>query len=77
MNNLQLWDKSRSIGIIQGKSMNTTPFSVSSAREQSDFTSFIPSKPVKFLGRISDRSISDRKSLGEIEKKTSGWSEYH
>ena len=45
-------DKSRSIVIIKGMSMNTTPFSVSSPRELSDFTSFIPSihsRPVKFL----------------------------
>ena len=52
--------------------MNTTPFSVSSPRELSDFTPFIPSihsRPVKFLGRIIDRSISDRKSLDELEKK--------
>ena len=44
-------DKSRSIVIIKGRSMNT--FSVSSPKEPSDFTSFIPSthsKPVKFLG---------------------------
>ena len=65
-------DKSRSIVIIKGRSMNTTPFSVSSPRELSDVTSFIPSihsRPVKFLGRIIDGSISDRKSLDELEKK--------
>ena len=65
-------DKSRSIVIIKGRSMNTTPFSVSSPRELSDFTSFIPSihsRPVKFLGQIIDGSISDRKSLDELEKK--------
>ena len=52
--------------------MDTTPFSVSSPRELSDFTSFIPSihsRPVKFLGRIIDGSISDRKCLDELEKK--------
>ena len=51
--------------------MNNTP-SVSSPKQPSDFTSFIPSihsKPVKFLGRIIDGSISDRKSLDELEKK--------
>ena len=65
-------DKSRSIVIIKGRSMSTTPFSVSSPRELSDFTSFTPSihsRPVKFLGRIIDGSISDRKSLDELEKK--------
>ena len=64
-------DKSRSI-VIKGRSMNTAPFSVSSPRELSDFTSFIPSihsRPVKFLGQIIDGSISDRKSLHELEKK--------
>ena len=65
-------DKSRSTVIIKRRSMNTTPFSVSSPRELSDFASFIPfihSRPVKFLGRIVDGSISDRKSLDELEKK--------
>ena len=65
-------DKSRSIVIIKGKSINITPFPVSSPKEPPDFTSFIPSihsKPVKFLGRIIDGSISDRKSLDELEKK--------
>ena len=65
-------DKSRSIVIIKGRSMNNTSFSVSSPRELSDFTSFIPSihpRPVKFLGRIIDGSISDRKFLDELEKK--------
>ena len=65
-------DKSRSIVIIKGRPMNTTPFSFSSQREPSDFTSFIPSihsRPVKFLGRIIDGLISDRKYLDELEKK--------
>ena len=65
-------DKSRSKVIIKRRSMNTTPFSVSSPREPSDFLSFIPSihsKPIKFLGGIIDGSISDRKSLDELEKK--------
>ena len=65
-------DKSRSIVITKGRSMNTTPFSVSSPKEPSNFTSYIPSihsKPVKFLGGIIAGSISDRKSLDELEKK--------
>ena len=64
-------DKSRSIVIIKRRSMNTTPFSVSSPRELSDFTSFIPhihSRPVKFLGQIIGGSICDRKSFDELEK---------
>ena len=65
-------DKSSSIVSIKGRFMNNTPFSVSSPKEPSDFTSFIPSihsKPVKFLGRIIDGSISDRKSFDEMKKK--------
>ena len=65
-------DKSRSIVIIKVRSMNTTLFSVSSLTEPSDFTSFIPfinSKSVKFLGRIIDGPIPDRKSSDELEKK--------
>ena len=56
--------------------MNTTPLSVSSPRESSNFTSFIPSihsKPVKFLGQIIDGLFSDGKSLDKLEKKTFGW----
>ena len=52
--------------------MNTTRFSVSSPTELSAFTSFIPaiySRLVKFLGRIIDGPISDRKSLDGLEKK--------
>ena len=52
--------------------MNTTPFSVSSPKDLFDFAFFIPSiysRPVKFLGQIIDGSISDRKSLDELEKK--------
>ena len=65
-------DKSRSIVIIKRRSMNTIPFSVSSQREPYDFTYFIPSinsRPVKFLGQIINGSMSDRKSLDELEKK--------
>ena len=53
-------DKSRSIVIMKGRSMNTTSFSVSSPTEPSDFTSFIPSihsRLVKFLGRTIYGSI--------------------
>ena len=37
-----------------------------------DFSSFIPSihsEPIRFLGRIIDGSISDRKAIDELEKK--------
>ena len=68
-------DKSRSIVIIKKKSMSTTPCSVLLQTEPSDFISFIPSihsRPVKFLGRIIDRSISD-----ESEKKLFRCSKHH
>ena len=65
-------DKSRSIVIIKGRSMNTTPFSVSPSSDPSIYSSFIPSihtQPVKFLGRIIDGSLTDRKSIEELEDK--------
>ena len=46
-------DKSHSIVIVRGKSMNTTPFYVPEPSTPSDFTNYIPSihsVPVKFLG---------------------------
>ena len=67
-------EKSRSFVIVKGKSLNCTPFSVSIAAYPTDFSSCIPSihsMPVKFLGRIIDGSISDRKSVDELEKKLS------
>ena len=70
---LDFWaDKSRSIVIIKGRSMNTTPFSVSEPKNSADFSSYIPSihfGPIIFLGRIIDSSISDRNSVDELEKK--------
>ena len=46
-------DKSHSIVIVRGKSMNTTPFYVTQPSTPSDFTNYIPSihsVSVKFLG---------------------------
>ena len=61
---LDFWaDKSTSIVIIKGRSMNTMPFSASKPKNSTDFSSYIPSihpRPIKFLGRIIDGSISDR-----------------
>ena len=60
-------DKSRSIIIIKGRSMNISPSS-----DPSDFSSFIPSidtQPVKFLGHIIDGSLTDKKSIEELEAK--------
>ena len=65
-------DKSRSIVIIKGRSMNTTPFKVNEPSSPTDFSCFIPaiqSNPIKFLGRVIDWSLSDRKSVKEMEDK--------
>ena len=61
-----------SIVIIKGRSINSTPFSIKNPSTPKDFSNFIPSihsQPVKFLGRIIDGSLSDRKSISELEKK--------
>ena len=65
-------DKSRSIIIIKGRSMNTTPFPVPKPRDQIEPSSSIPSiysRPVKFLGRIIDGPLSDRNSSAELADK--------
>ena len=52
--------------------MNTTPFSVLPSSDPSVYSSFIPSihtKPVKFSGCIIDGSLTDRKSIEELEAK--------
>ena len=64
--------KSRSIVIVRGKSMNTTPFYVTEPSASSDFTNYIPSihpVPVKFLGRIINGSLTDRNSIDELQQK--------
>ena len=64
-------DKSRSIVIVRGKSMNTTPFYVTEPSTPSDFTNYIPSihsVPVKFLGRIINGSLTDRNSINELQQ---------
>ena len=65
-------DKSRSIIIIKGRSINITPFSVPKAKDQIEPSSSIPSihsRPVKFLGNIIDGSLSDRNSSAELADK--------
>ena len=45
---------------------------MSEPENSTDFSSYIPSihsRPIKFLGRIIDGSISDRNSLDELENK--------
>ena len=52
--------------------MNSTPFRVKEPSSPTDFSCYIPSihsKPVKFLGRIIDGSLSDRKSTKELQDK--------
>ena len=65
-------DKSHSIVIVRGKSMNTTPFYVPEPSTPSDFTNYIPSihsVPVKFLGRIINGSLTGRNSIDELQQK--------
>ena len=65
-------DKSRSIVIIKKTSMNTTPSLVSPSSDPSGDSSFIPSihtQPVIFLGNIIYGSLTDRKSMEELEDK--------
>ena len=60
--------------------MNSTPFKVQEPSSPSDFSCYIPSiqsKPVKFLGRIIDGSLSDRKSIKELEQKLLGLKTIH
>ena len=62
-------NKSHSIVIVRGKSMNTTPFYVKEPSTPSDFTNYIPSVhsvPVKFLGRIINGFVTDRNSIDEM-----------
>ena len=65
-------DKSRSIVIVRGKSMNTTPFYVTEPSTPSGFTNYIPSihsVPVKFLGLIINGSLIDQNSIDELQQK--------
>ena len=65
-------DKSRSIVIIKGSYMNTTPFSVSKAKDQTEplsSISSIHSRLVTFLSHIIDSSLSDRNSSVELAHK--------
>ena len=65
-------DKSHSIVTIKGRSVNSTPFSVSKATHQPESSSSIPSihsRPVNFLDGIIDGSLSDRNSSVELADK--------
>ena len=67
-------DKSRSFIIKKGKSLNSSPFCVSEPSNPTDFflvhTIYPISMPVRFLGRIIDGSITDRKSVDELGGKS-------
>ena len=67
-------DKSRSIIIHKGRSLNSAPFAVNDPTSPTDFSCYIPSihsSPVKFLGRLIDGTLSDRKAIKELEDKLS------
>ena len=52
--------------------MNLTPFSIRKPSTPTGFSNFIlsiHSQPLKFIGQIIDGSLSDRKSMLELEKK--------
>lgn len=73
-------ENSRRLVFIKGRSIKTTPFSVLSPTKPSDYIPSIHSihfGPVKFLGTIIDGSISNRKLLDDLEKKTIGWSTHY
>ena len=60
------------IVIVKARSMNRTRFSVSKTSDQPEVLSSIHSihsRPIKFLGRIIDGSISDRNSSAELTDK--------
>ena len=61
----------KSCSFVKGRSMNTTS-SVSKASDHPEASSSIPSicsRPVKFLGRIIDGSISYRTSSAKLKAK--------
>ena len=68
-------DKSRCIIVHNGKSLNSTPFKVREPSSLTDFSCYIPSihtSPIKFLGRLIDGTLSDRKAIVELEEKLLG-----
>ena len=56
--------KSRSFVIIKGRAMYTCPFQINEENIPS-----IQTAPVKFLGRVINGSLSDRKSIEELSDK--------
>ena len=62
-------DKSRSIVLHKGKSMNVSPFSADPTASAATFIPSIHKNPVKFLGRIIDGSLEDFKRTDELSTK--------
>ena len=68
---VQSWQISLFV-IVKGRSMNATSFSVLKTLVLPEVSSPIPSihsRPIKFLGRIIDGSVSDRNSSAELTDK--------
>ena len=65
--------KSRSFVIIKGRCLNTTPFrlvnSSSDILSDEDTIGSIHTKPIKWLGRVMDGSLSDRRAIDELYEK--------
>ena len=64
-------DKSRCIVVEKGSVLPTTPFSTNtdSSNLKSVSIPSIHSNPIKFLGRIVDGALNDKKSVSEIQDK--------
>ena len=65
--------KSRSIVVKRGRSLNTTPFTINSQSngiiEENNTIPSIHTNPIKFLGRVIDGFISDRRAIDELHFK--------
>ena len=61
-------DKSRSIVIVRGKSMNNTVLRHRTINSLRFHITFIHSVPVKFLGQIINGSLTDRNSIDEFQQ---------
>ena len=62
-------DKSRSIVLHKGRSMNVSPFYADPTASAATFIPSIHKNPVKFLGRIIDGALEDFKRTDELSTK--------